>query len=702
MESYLFPGHFDLVTPDGKIIKVLGKSENALDVLVRIEEISPVFVGFSIDQEHVEFNSKSTLAQLGIHATSQEIHLSPKENSAEALVRFTAIDPIGLPLLNALEVGNYVGKLFAADPRRRVRNPDYLLRMFGRFDRSGDPLLSLGGELGGEHLDLEKIDGYTIAHLKLRNGVVEYADTIDTLLPTLAKALSHSEIQTRELLALHQVWKEGEKRVVHEEKFLLIKTLPLHIRTAFGRVVDHLLPKGVHHTSANLLQPDTRASGDIYEVFGKSSEEITQIPLEFYTLEPHREHVFFADRDQLQTSLDDTESVFQVFETAPKGDTLRTAVFVVKGEQMLALKEKDWIQREVHSEHFPGLFDLKRQSQMVEYYIKQQPSYRFLKAIEEGLITSQGVLFSRYFPSPLMKKMLLGDLVQLSLKGVYFSKPSQSHGDFFSHEDRTALLDLAKFAIPVYWVDETTRKILQFVPKPEKDTGMFVPIPEADDFAAATTFGVYGSNLLEPGYEEVLTEIFEGLLKLKADAHHPLFNKDIPVALITGGGPGVMELGNRVAQKMGILSCANIVDFRKADLSEQNQNSYIEAKMTYRIDRLVERQAEFNLDFPIFLMGGMGTDFEFALEVIRRKVSIGWATPILLLGEESYWAEKVTPNFQANLKNGTIAGSEWVSNCFYCTTKAEQALKVYEQFFSGELPIGKEGPTNDAGFFTLR
>ena len=78
-----------------------------------------------------------------------------------------------------------------------------------------------------------------------------------------------------------------------------------------------------------------------------------------------------------------------------------------------------------------------------------------------------------------------------------------------------------------------------------------------------------------------------------------------------------MEIGNRVAKNLSILSCANIVDFRQKDqtiVNEQLQNSYIDAKMTYRIDKLVERQADFDLDFPIFLAGGIGTDFEYTLE----------------------------------------------------------------------------------------
>lgn len=123
--------------------------------------------------------------------------------------------------------------------------------------------------------------------------------------------------------------------------------------------------------------------------------------------------------------------------------------------------------------------------------------------------------------------------------------------------------------------------------------------------------------------------------------------------------------------------------------------------MTYRLDKLVERQAEFNLDFPIFLRGGIGTDFEYSLEEVRRKVGAIHPTPILLYGPKEYWTEKISSRFQSNLKNGTIKGSEWVSNCFFCVQNSREGLTVYERFFQGTLPIGKEGPLYENGFGVL-
>jgi predicted Rossmann-fold nucleotide-binding protein len=701
MESYLTPDHYDLVTPDGRITALKNIDPKRRKATVLIENISPAFVGFDIDKSLIRFNLKSTLAQLGINGETKHVHFDKLNFSATVEIELIAFGHLGMAMLDLITTHAYIGKLFAADDRRKVRDPDYLTRLFGRSDRRGRPLLSLGNLEGSGELILEKHEGRTVAFLTVREGVMVYSPEVYSFLPTLAKALNKNMPHTRQLLHLHQIFEPKIPRIMQENEILLVRTAPLHIRTVYARVVDALLPQGFHHTSANVLQPDTYASGDIYEFYGHSNQVLDDIPLEFYTLEPHREHVFFSDRDQLIASLEDPKSLFTALKTAPKGHESLAAVFVVKGTQMHGLQGKDWIIREPLKYDFPGLSSPSRQALVAEKYIEHQPAYPFLKAIEDGLITSQGVLLCRHFPSPLLKRMLLNDQVARCLKRIYFQWPSCSHDGFFSHEDRAFLVDLAKFGIPVFWVDEISKQILQYVHKPENDSGMFVPLHLVDTFRKATMFGVYGSNLHEGNFEQELSILLSGILAMRHEMNHPLLCKTTPLALVTGGGPGAMEVGNRVAKGVGILSCANIVDFRtkeKSVVNEQRQNPHIEAKMTYRLDRLVERQAEFYLDFPIFLPGGIGMDFEYTLEEVRRKTGATPPNPILLFGDPEYWRRKVTSRFQLNRETGTIKGSEWVSNCFYCIQTAAQGLEIYKKFFEGKLAIGKAGPIYPDGF----
>jgi len=693
----------DLVTPDGRITAIQKVDEKTSIADVLIENIHSKFVGYEIEPQLVFFNIKSTLAQIGLNGIGEQYELDQKSRSARVVVRLVAIGPIAREILSHITVGAFIGKLFAADLRRRVRDPDYLTRMFGRSDRQGRPLLSLGGMQGSDTMILDRVDGRTIAYLALKNGRISYEGSIFGFLPTMAKALHHDRYSLRDMLHLHQDWLEGAPRNVEEDEILLLRTSPLHIRTVFARVVDPLLSPGYTHTSASVLQPDTQASGDVYELYGDSKREITDIPLEFYTLEPYREYVFFSDRDQLQICLEDSQSLFTAFHTAPEPIDERTATFVVKGHQMQELQASDWVVRPPVFHDLPGISHGTRQALLISRFIEQQPTYPYLKGIEDGEITSQGVMLTRYLPSPIMKRMLLSERVSTCLKGIYFQYPSANHGQFFSYEDRAMLNDLYKFAIPVYWVDEVTGKILQYVQQPKRETGMFVPLNQTETFIKATTFGVYGSNLLSGGFDTLLKDVLEGVLNMRATVQHPLLSKDTPLVLITGGGPGAMETGNRIAKELKILSGARLSDFGSTSqnvVNEQRANPYIEAKMTYRHYELVERQAEFNLDFPIFVMGGIGTDFEFCLEEVRRKVGCVTPTPILLVGDVEYWKAKITSRYEVNLKNGTIKGSEWVSSCFYCIQTAAQALEVYRQYFAGELKLGKESPQHPLGFVT--
>jgi predicted Rossmann-fold nucleotide-binding protein len=700
IESYLSSGPYDLTTEDGYIESINFLSPQKAQARIKIDTLLPTFVGFQIDHDQIFFNGKSVLAQLGVETRTKEIFLD--KSCAFIDLELTAKGTLAQKMLELLCPGAYIGKLFADDDRRVVRDPYYIERMLGRYDLQGDPILSFGAHENANAIHLEKKEGVTLAHIPLLEGCVKYDESVLGLLPTIQRGLLRPGFSMRGLLKLHQRIEPNLPHIPTEDDILLVKTEPLHIRAVFGRVSESNLPNGVHHTSARILDPSTLASGDIYELYG-SSEKLTSIPLKFYTLEPHREYVFFSDRDQLQTSLQNPKVLFDLFEKAPGKDE-KASLFLNKGAQIESLKSSDWILRSGQKRPFHDVEQIEERSALIEDYIKKEACFPFLKAMEEGLITSEGVLFNRYLPSPLLKRMLLSRTSYHLIKRLYFETPSKDQKGFFSHADRSMLLDLAKFGLPVFWVDRISGNVLQYVAREKASMGMFVPEKDVETFMKATLFGVYGSNLLEGDFQEVLQGLLKGVLELKKSCPHPLVQA--PFALITGGGPGAMEVGNRVAKELGILSCANIVDFsnhgKDSTINEQKQNPYIEAKMTYCLDKLVERQAEFNLDVPIFLPGGIGTDFEFALEEVRRKVGSHGCSPALLLGPEEHWEAKITPRFIENRTLGTTKGSEWVSNCFYSIKTAEEGVEILKRYFDGSLPIGQSGPIYPRGFASLK
>lgn len=691
------PQH-DLVTPDGRITKLGRIGDNLALAHVRIENIAPNFVGYALESEKVFFNFKSILAQMGLNGVGQDLVFDRRHGVAEVKVEIATIGPLARQMLALLGEGAYIGKLFAQDERRKIYNPDYLRRMFGRSDREGRPLLSFGGVPGD--FPLEVIDSRLVAFLKLKNGKLTYSRTVEGFLPTLSAALKDPSLSLRKLLRFHQQWQEGAARLLTNDEILLVRSDPLHIRTVFARVVDSLLPAGYSHTSADILQPDTTASGDIFEVFGDSTSEITDLPLEFFKLEPYKEHVFFVDRDQLQHRLEEPEMIFNAFKTAPGPIDHRTGTFIVKGSQMQRLKKEDWV---MYNPSLPMLCDPMRPDE-VEAYIQNQPSYPFLMDIEKGVISSEGVLFVRYFPSPYIKHMLLSYYVRRQLKGIYFEIPSRTQGDYFSPHDRSLLTDLTSANIPVFWADRFTGQVLQYTRRPYKTSGMFVPLDRIETFRKATFLGIYGSNLVAGDFSTELQKLLQGILNMRSEVDHPLLHKNTPLALVTGGGPGAMEAGNKIAKNLGILSCAHVVDFRSplsGVISEQRQNPYVEAKMSYRLDQVIERQADFSLDLPIFVTGGIGTDFELSLEELRHKVGAARFVPIILFGHPDYWRQKITSRFRCNLNSGTIKGSEWLSNSFFCVQSAEAGLRVYRSFFERTLPLGPNFPIYEDGFVVV-
>lgn len=105
-------------------------------------------------------------------------------------------------------------------------------------------------------------------------------------------------------------------------------------------------------------------------------------------------------------------------------------------------------------------------------------------------------------------------------------------------------------------------------------------------------------------------------------------------AIITGGGPGIMEAANRGAQTGNGKSCGLGIDIP----SEPKSNMYVDAKYNLRFRYFFIRKVMFirYAQGFVFLPGGFGTLDELfeALTLIQQKKIERF--PIYLMGKE-YW-----------------------------------------------------------------
>lgn len=695
---------YDLVTDDLSLSEYTRVDRKLAKAAAAVHHLHPKFRGL-VKEVSCEFVLRSSITQLGVNAENVQITIDAKARTASITMDLVALSPLAVLMLDYIGVNSQVGKLFAAERGRVVRTTNYVTRLFESVNQRGQSLLIYGNN-HDPNWQLKIINGRVVAYLPVLPGRLSYSGEIHGLLPTIGAALKTGTAY-KDLIRLHQEFHHGYTRLACPSAPLMVRGDAMYFRALFGRVVDELLPEGLRSMSSRVIEP---GSGVIHSVrdrtfvfHGCTGEELTHIPIEFFTLEPYREQVPFALRKTLPRRCSTVGDILHVFGSAPRGDTPCSA-FICKGRQFYDITETDWVVADPKQQQYVWCGNPSEQKELIVNYAYQQPEYAILSAIASDDISSDGVLFTRYFVSPCLKSLILSRPVCQKLRAIYFVQASRHYGNFFSQEDMALLCDINNFGILVFQVNEAHGRVHQYIIRPGRTVGQFVPLERRQEYLDATFFGVYGSNLVAGDFEAELMTLLSGIQHIKKTCNHPLLNANKPLALLTGGGPGAMEVGNRVARSLGILSCGLVVDFGSvasrpgATINEQHQNTYVEAYFSYRADKLVERQSDFNLDFPIFLTGGYGTDFEYSLEEVRRKVGTVSASPIILFGTPEHWGSKITARYRENLACGTIKGSEWMCTVPWVVRTGKEALQIYSLFFSDKLPIGVGHPLNDRGF----
>lgn len=200
---------------------------------------------------------------------------------------------------------------------------------------------------------------------------------------------------------------------------------------------------------------------------------------------------------------------------------------------------------------------------------------------------------------------------------------------------------------------------------------------------------------------KVMSELVEGFERLnkigpcvsifgsaRTKANHPDYIKAVQIAqrlieegygIITGGGPGIMEAGNKGATLSNGVSVGLNIDLP----FEQGNNSFIDPDKNLNHRYFFVRKVMFVKYAQGFVVmpGGFGTLdelFEVLTLIQTKKIS---AVPIVLFGEK-YWSGLIDWIKNTLIANGKV--SEIDLDLFLVTEDIEEAIRYINGFYSGD------------------
>jgi uncharacterized protein (TIGR00730 family) len=163
---------------------------------------------------------------------------------------------------------------------------------------------------------------------------------------------------------------------------------------------------------------------------------------------------------------------------------------------------------------------------------------------------------------------------------------------------------------------------------------------------------------------------------------------ETPIYVVTGGGPGIMEAGNRGAYEVGGKSIGlNIVLPH-----EQRPNPYITPELCFQFHYFALRKMHFVMRsialvcFP----GGFGTLDELFETMTLIQTRKSRARPILLFGR-AFWEKLI--DFQHLVDTGMINAADL--NLFHFVETAEEAWERLSAFYGFDLPDTATGEFAD-------
>ena len=163
---------------------------------------------------------------------------------------------------------------------------------------------------------------------------------------------------------------------------------------------------------------------------------------------------------------------------------------------------------------------------------------------------------------------------------------------------------------------------------------------------------------------------------------------DEKIVVVTGGGPGIMEAGNRGASEAGGPSIGlNIVLPH-----EQEPNAYITPRLCFQFHYFALRKMHFLMRSAALVCfpGGFGTLDELFEVLTLTQTGKVRKRPIVLVGRE-FWTKLI--NFDWLVETGMISAPDL--QLFHFVETAEEAWAVLSNAFGFDAPESETGASAD-------
>jgi len=160
---------------------------------------------------------------------------------------------------------------------------------------------------------------------------------------------------------------------------------------------------------------------------------------------------------------------------------------------------------------------------------------------------------------------------------------------------------------------------------------------------------------------------------------------ETPVYVVTGGGPGIMEAGNRGAHDMGGKSIGLNIVLQH----EQAPNPYITPELCFQFHYFGLRKMHFLMRSVALVCfpGGFGTLDEMFEALTLIQTGKSRRRPVLLFGRE-FWTRLI--NFDLLVETGMISALDL--DLFRFVETAEEAWSVLEAHYGFELRDNDKTP----------